>query len=362
MFSKIIDEVKSSFLTNSNVYRENQCEDVIEVCYWLKLKNNHNSFNTYRVVVFRFLIWMKYRGIKLKNMTNRDVIDYYQFIQNPPESWCGSRRHFNHPEWRPFRSSLSKSSIKFNMQILRQLCSDLAQTGYIFKSPFPKITYSDTKELSIEKYLTLAEFNCMLNFITSLPKDSSSNRDFKIRIKWIIMLLIYTGARRSEVANAKMSDLIYKNNRLWFKVIGKGNKYGEIPILPELINHLNEYRESFGLPNINNRTALETDIPLVIRLVKNKYQAITAATIWNNIKKLCSMFAFEVNNQAFSDKLLHVSTHWFRHSSATFQVNAGVDIRVVQKNLRHSSIETTMQYQHIQQDNQHDETSSKFKI
>lgn len=248
------------------------------------------------------------------------------------------------------------------MQILRQLCSDLAQTGYIFKSPFPKITYSDTKELSIEKYLTLAEFNCMLNFITSLPKDSSSNRDFKIRIKWIIMLLIYTGARRSEVANAKMSDLIYKNNRLWFKVIGKGNKYGEIPILPELINHLNEYRESFGLPNINNRTALETDIPLVIRLVKNKYQAITAATIWNNIKKLCSMFAFEVNNQAFSDKLLHVSTHWFRHSSATFQVNAGVDIRVVQKNLRHSSIETTMQYQHIQQDNQHDETSSKFKI
>ncbi len=359
MFSKI----KSSFLTNSNISRETQCEDVIEVCYWLKLKNNHNSFNTYRVVIFRFLIWMKYRGIKLKSMTNRDIIDYYQFIQNPPESWCGSRRHFNHPEWRPFRSSLSKSSIRFNMQVIRQLCNDLTHTGYIIKSPFPNIRYSETKELSIEKYLTLAEFKSLLNFITSLPEDSAHNINFKVRIKWIIMLLIYTGARRSEVVNAKMSDLIYKNNRLWFKVIGKGNKYGEIPILPDLVNHLNEYREAFGLPNINNRTALETDVPLIIRLVKNKYRAITATTIWNDIKKLCSMFAItEADNQGFSDKLLHVSTHWFRHSSATYQVNAGVDIRIVQKNLRHSSIETTMQYQHVQQDNQHDETAQKFII
>jgi integrase/recombinase XerC len=49
-------------------------------------------------------------------------------------------------------------------------------------------------------------------------------------------------------------------------------------------------------------------------------------------------------------ELGHVSAHWLRHTSATHQVDAGIDLRIVKENLRHSNLETTMLYQHTEAD------------
>jgi site-specific recombinase XerD len=49
-----------------------------------------------------------------------------------------------------------------------------------------------------------------------------------------------------------------------------------------------------------------------------------------------------------------------RHTSATHQVDAGIDIRIVKENLRHSMLETTMKYQHTESDSRYEETVNKF--
>jgi site-specific recombinase XerD len=178
------------------------------------------------------------------------------------------------------------------------------------------------------------------------------------------MLLIFTACRRSEVCNATMNDIVILNNQLWLKVIGKGSKYGEIPILPELERYLNEYRVFYGLCEIRKRTQIENEIPLIIRKLKNgNFKAITAPHLYLLIKKLSNQVANKyAKNHELYQKFKNFSPHWLRYSSATFQINAGIDIRIVQKNLRHESIETTMRYQHVEKTKQFNETVDKFKL
>lgn len=55
--------------------------------------------------------------------------------------------------------------------------------------------------------------------------------------------------------------------------------------------------------------------------------------------------------------------HWLRHSSATYQVESGIDVVVtVKENLRHSNIDKTMRYVHKDKTSRHKETNKKFKI
>lgn len=364
MLNQIINQIKPSFL--ANCINNDSDQDANEIIYWLRLKiSEPNTYTTYRVVVFRFYLWMKYRGITLKITSSKDIIDYLAFMHNPALDWCGSCHHFAHPEWRPFRKKLSRQSIKFNMQLLRQMFNDLIESEYLKKSPVP----SNLKPASfitdspIEKCLTVDEFNDIYSYINQLPDFHVSEVNFKIRMEWVLFLLIYTAGRRTEIANAKMGDLFLKNDRLWLKVIGKGNKYGELAIVPNLEEALNKYRAFYGLPAIRLRVDLEMDIPLVIKTkCDDVFLGLHSATIWYNIKKVCHGLSEVTTNKVFAEKLKKVSTHWFRHTSATLQVNAGIDLRVVQQMMRHKSINTTMMYQHVAKDHQHDEMTAKFII
>lgn len=364
MFNQIMNKIKPSFL--ANCIEIDSDKDAIEIIYWLKLKMNQpNSYAAYRVVVFRFYLWVKFRGLTLKTMSDKDIIDYLAFMQNPPVDWCGDCRHFVHPKWRPFRGELSQSTIKFNIQLLRQLFSYLIESGYIIKTPIPSNLKSSsiTTNLPIEKCLTVSEFKSIYQYINQLPENSAFEINFKARMEWVLFLLIHTAGRRTEIVNAKMSDLFFQYDRLWLKVIGKGNKYGELPIVPNLEEALNKYRAFYGLPEIRSRVDLEMTIPLVIKDKRNdEFLGLHSATLWYNIRKICHGLADITTDKAFAKKLKKVSTHWFRHTSATLQVDAGIEIRVVQQIMRHKSINTTMMYQHVAKDRQHDEMSAKFII
>jgi integrase/recombinase XerC len=59
-----------------------------------------------------------------------------------------------------------------------------------------------------------------------------------------------------------------------------------------------------------------------------------------------------------ADKLRRASTHWLRHTAATHQADAGNDLRFIQKNLRHASLETTAIYLHADDDRRHAATTA----
>ncbi|MBY0378857.1 MAG: tyrosine-type recombinase/integrase, partial [Burkholderiales bacterium] len=147
-------------------------------------------------------------------------------------------------------------------------------------------------------------------------------------------------------------------------VIGKGNKYGEIPVTNDLLLALITYRRYLKLNDYPNIT--ENNIPLVCsyRRKSGRYTPISASMLYKLIKNTCSEVAqlVKITDPSAAFVIDQVSTHWLRHTSATHQVDAGIDIRVVKENLRHSMLETTMKYQHTEADSRHLETNIKFGI
>lgn len=60
-------------------------------------------------------------------------------------------------------------------------------------------------------------------------------------------------------------------------------------------------------------------------------------------------------------KLKQASTHWFRHTSITYQADAGIELRYINRQACHESVETTMLYQHAEED-KWQEAMSKHQI
>ncbi|WP_236708003.1 tyrosine-type recombinase/integrase [Brevibacillus choshinensis] len=79
------------------------------------------------------------------------------------------------------------------------------------------------------------EVNQLLFFVQDRSKVSLRNH-------LIVWLLLYTGVRVSELCGIQFNDLDYLTNTL--RVTGKGGKYREIPLRPDLVDLIKEYIRS----------------------------------------------------------------------------------------------------------------------
>lgn len=61
----------------------------------------------------------------------------------------------------------------------------------------------------------------------------------KLRDKVLVQLLLYTGVRVSELVSIRIWDIDFLSHQV--KVIGKGCKYREIPLKPELLDTIKKY-------------------------------------------------------------------------------------------------------------------------
>lgn len=367
MFSTI-SSIKTAFKTLS--LGDGLDEDACQIIMWLKENQNFSELSSisYRVVVLRFYLYLKINKITLVSVTRRMIIDYLDFLKNPPPEWCGGLYPLEHPLWTPFaRKKLSPSSLNYHLKRLHQLFNYLHNIGYIPRNPLtnPIKKYSEVSGEVKERYFTEKECGIIFSFIKNIQPKSYKRLEMKTRALWIFQLLIYTACRRSEVANATMDDFVTRDSQLWLKVIGKGNKYGEIPVISSLEDALNNYRKFYNLPHIRDKKQSEKNIPLIIKTCKNgKYLRSHSSLIRIELRRICIKLSeiLPSDNYNLIQKLNNISAHWLRHTSATIQANSGMDIRTVQKNLRHSSIETTMMYQHHDKTSQHAETSDKFRL
>jgi len=339
--------------------------DIEAIKIWLyEYIESSNTFISYKQCAERFYMWLSLNNISLAQVSREDIARYQEFLKypTPQETWCGVAKPRQHPEWKPFVKGLGSSSIRLNIQILSSLYQYLVESGYLNKNPFRLIRRKNAnivKNQAIDRYLTNKEWQYVVDYIESMPRSTPKELSVYHRTRWVFNLLYQTAARRSEIANGHMADFKNIHGNWWLSVIGKGNKHGEIPITNNLLAELITYRTHLKLAVFPSST--ETDIPLVASISGNNKQ-ISDSMLYKMIKNTVQDISNKLldKDPAAAYVIAQVSTHWLRHTSATHQVDAGIDIRVVKENLRHSMIETTMRYQHTEQDARHAETNTKF--
>jgi len=141
------------------------------------------------------------------------------------------------------------------------------------------------------------------------------------RDRLIILLLYGTGLRVSEVCNLKIKDIDFNRGVLTVKG-GKGAKDRIVPLSGPLLKEIDEYLE----------TRKDGSEYLFVEIRREKKDKISPKTVWYLLKKY--------GNKAN----VSVTPHMLRHSFATHMLERGIDIRVIQEILGHSSLSTTQIY------------------
>mgnify|MGYP001191880236 CR=1 FL=1 len=169
-----------------------------------------------------------------------------------------------------------------------------------------KIILKPKKESTLPKVLSKNEIKLILNNI--------SNHKHKLMIEF----LYSTGIRLNELINMKRSDIESERNLVKVS-LGKGKKDRYTLLSSNIKKHLIKY-------------LCENEFKSKYLFETNRGSKYSSKSIQNIITKASKCL----------DK--NVTTHMFRHSFATHLLENGTDIRIIQKLLGHSKIETTMIY------------------
>jgi len=187
---------------------------------------------------------------------------------------------------------------------LRQIKAALAYAldeGLIDKKPKIKMIKEDKQDVS-ERIISPDKLDAII---------AAAHEDDPMFGKYLTFLL-WTGSRRREGLGLEWQNCDFnKNTALLTQTKGKRNR--RVPLMRPVINALEPMKKDLGL-------------------VFPKWHPDTASHWFHEIAKKCGVDA---------------RLHDLRHSAATYMLDSGMDMRVVQQILGHAHLSTTMIYSHV---------------
>ena len=268
-------------------------------------------------------IWIEYLqnirgyGMHTLNAYQRDVTDYSKFCELGkhnillPDKYILRDYLFKLSERKLSRPTVARriSSLKnfFKFLLKEKLITSLDLS--VFKSPklkrsFPKSIDSDL--------ITKALFSLM---------DDKNDLWINLRDRAVILLLYGAGLRISEALSLKKNEAPSGD---WLRVLGKGNKYRDVPLLPVICYGVKDYLDACPF-------VVKEDAPLFLGKRGNM---LSPRIIQRRIENLRYSLGLPS----------HATPHALRHAFATHLLSGGADLRAIQQLLGHSSLSTTQRY------------------
>ncbi|MCB0452972.1 MAG: tyrosine-type recombinase/integrase [Aequorivita sp.] len=214
-------------------------------------------------------------------------------------------------------SGVSNRSVNRKISSLKTYYKFLLKTSQIEINPLAK-----HRALKTSKKIQVPFSEMEIENVMELLQTENTFEGLRDRL--IVELFYSTGIRRAELINVKLNDVSFAQKTI--KVLGKRNKERIIPLLPAVLNTINEYlpfREQ--LENIKDSAHL----------------FLTKKGV-----KVYETLVYRIINSYFSktSEKVKKSPHILRHSFATHLLNEGADINAVKELLGHSSLASTQVY------------------
>ena len=161
------------------------------------------------------------------------------------------------------------------------------------------------------------------------PTDKSAVEIYRHRLRRLIISLLYdTGIRRAELIGLRRQS--FDEGRQVLRVVGKGDKMREIPLIPSLCHEICLYLQAV---ESMRGSASPADGPL---LMTEKGRALYPVYVDRTIKE-------ELDGYGITGRK---SPHVLRHTVATALLDDGADLNSIKEMLGHANLAATQVYTH----------------
>lgn len=290
----------------------------------------------------RLLLWLQIErsGKPLQEFRLDDTQAYKAFLAFIPDAWISRNKvPPGSPDWTPFMGQLSASSQQQAMTVVAAWFDWLVNAEYLRANPWrlikkagqsreQTVSVLDTKALSDR---AASEIDA---FIASQPPTPAQRR-----AQFIFRFLSRTGLRSTELLTATMGDIRFEKEGVFLQVIGKGAKARDVLLVDSAVSALVDYLQSRGIDALDSAPP---ETPLFASL-EDLRSPVSYQTLYKTTRRwLRRGVLLSDLSAAEKDRLQRASAHWLRHTFGTKAVALGTPLDVVQQQLGHASINTTM--------------------
>lgn len=324
---KFCIEIKSGNICNNNTITLKEYSD-----FWFK--NYCNSDLGLKTIIryksmLNVHILPKIGNMKLNQIKPIDITNLLSHMQ------------YNSNSNEVNKKKLSNNTIIKAYYILSKMFNDAVYYGYITENIIEKVKKPKSTYTEIEFY-THDDVNKLIKYIQDEP----------LIPKTIITLAVMTGMRRGEIFGLHWNDINFNDKTLSirrsaqyicgkkvFEKSPKTNTSNRNIVLPEICIELLKL-----LKEENEKNKL---------LLKNKYTINDNIFVNENGEILNPDYITKWFNKFIKRKNLpKITFHGLRHTSATFLLTEGINIKAVSTQLGHSNIAITNRYVHALQKNE----------
>ncbi|MDC3412966.1 tyrosine recombinase XerS [Terrihalobacillus insolitus] len=277
----------------------------------------------------------------LEKLTVQQMEDFLSFLEFKLEN-------------SPLTINRKLSALKSLFHYLQNIAETSELEPYITRNVVAKIELNDVKEdpetianRMEGKMLRGDEYEQFRQFVAHeyglVNKDNKKLSNFhkknRERDTAIISLILGSGLRLSEITGLDLDDIDWHKNTV--RVIRKGNKEQYVYISDQAALDLKEYltirKETYGINKSNKALFVATTMG-----PKGTSRRLTDRSIEKIVEKYAAAFGKP-----------SLSVHKLRHSFATRYHLENNNVPKLRRQLGHSSIQTTMIYTHLTNDEMH---------
>jgi site-specific recombinase XerD len=228
---------------------------------------------------------------------------------------------------------LAPASIRRKLAVLKIFFNYWVRKRTLDRSPFWLLQFDIGKIKPLTRTLTPDEMRRLLRQarreVGSLPRKALEPLDDKlvaVRNWAIVELLFATGIRVGEATALLLQDMALDQRTILIR--GKGGRQ-RLALLTEdtsfkAIAHYHRHRVALSAPTASF-------------LLNRRLGPLTTQGVSTALRNLAKAAGIQ----------RRITPHMLRHTSATFLLQNGADLRIVQEFLGHASITTTQRYTHV---------------